>query len=107
MRSGAARSDILNRLTTVSSSTAAELTKALSAYYGRAMAVIDVRALLGALEARGYVTRRPREEHGHHYGADEYQLTREGARARARVGNTNYDPFATESPKPWRGESGN
>jgi hypothetical protein len=92
-------SDILNRLTTVSASTAVELTKAISHYYRRPIGVRDVLVTLAALDARGWVTRRLREEAGHRYGAAEYQLTTQGARARVRLGATDYDPFTAVPPR--------
>jgi hypothetical protein len=86
--------DILNRLTTVHWITIAELTKSLARYYQREVAVRDVRALLAHLDARRYITRRPRLEAGHRYGIDEFQLTAAGAVERVRVSATAYDPFA-------------
>ena len=91
--------DILNRLTTVSACTAVELTKMLSAYHDRAISVRDVLAMLAILEQRGWLTRRPREEPWHRYGADEYLLTQHGARARVRLGTTDYDPFTAVPPR--------
>jgi hypothetical protein len=88
-------SEILNRLTIVSWQTLAELTKELAAYYCRAISTRDVRAVLAVLEGRGCVSRRPREEAGHCYGAEEYQLTDEGGRLRLRLSATDYDPFAS------------
>jgi hypothetical protein len=91
--------DILNRLTMVSWTTIAELTKALAAYYQHAISTRDVLATITALERRGLVIRRPRQAAGGVYGAAEYQLTAEGARVRVHLGATDYDPFTAPPPR--------